>query len=78
MNDVVNVGNDKEVTILTLAETVIRLCGSSSTIEFLPPLKEGDMKRRLPDNTKMRDLLQRDLLPLEDGIRRLIDSGRFA
>lgn len=78
VNDVINVGNDKEVTILELAETVIRLCGSSSTIEFLPPLKEGDMKRRLPDNTKMRDLLQRDLLPLEDGIRRLIDSGRFA
>ena len=78
VKDVVNVGNDKEVTILELAETVIRLCGSSSTIEFLPPLKEGDMKRRLPDNTKMRDLLQRDLLPLEDGIRRLIDSGRFA
>lgn len=33
VNDVVNVGNDKAITILELAETIIRLTGSKSKID---------------------------------------------
>lgn len=72
-NDVINVGSSSEITILELARTVLRLTGSASTIEFMPPLAEGDMTRRCPDISKMRQLLDRPPVPLEDGIRRLVE-----
>jgi nucleoside-diphosphate-sugar epimerase len=76
VNDVVNVGSDVEMTILQLAKAVIKATQSSSRIEFLPPLLEGDMSRRCPDISKMRQLLDRPLVPLEEGIRRLVNHYR--
>ncbi|MFN5224528.1 MAG: NAD-dependent epimerase/dehydratase family protein [Bacteroidota bacterium] len=73
LNDVVNVGTDNEITILDLARQIIDITDSSSKIVFLPALKEGDMTRRCPDNSKMKELLSRPLTPLEDGVRKLID-----
>jgi len=75
-NEVINIGSDVETSILDLARTVIRVTGSRSPIEFLPPLAEGDMTRRCPDTSKMRKLLKRPLLPIEEGIRRLV--GHYA
>jgi nucleoside-diphosphate-sugar epimerase len=72
-NDVINIGSDIEISILDLARTVIRVTASRSPIEFLPPLSEGDMSRRCPDISKMRRLLNRPLVPLEEGIRKLLD-----
>ncbi|MFW5687493.1 MAG: NAD-dependent epimerase/dehydratase family protein [Bacteroidota bacterium] len=77
VNDVVNIGSDFEITIIDLAKMIIRLTGSSSTIEFRPPLPEGDMKRRFPDITKMRKLLNRELISMEDGIREILRNTRF-
>ena len=71
-NDVINVGSDHEISILELARTVLAITGSASRIEFLPPLAEGDMTRRCPDISKMRRLLDRSSVTLEDGIRRLV------
>jgi UDP-glucuronate decarboxylase len=76
VNEVVNIGSEHEVTIVDLARTIVRLCQSSSSIEHLPPLKDGDMTRRQPDNTKMKHLLQRDLLPLEVGLQKVIQAYR--
>jgi UDP-glucose 4-epimerase len=73
LNDVVNIGTDDEITILDLARQIIDITDSSSKIVFLPALKEGDMTRRCPDNSKMKELLSRPLTPLEDGVRKLID-----
>ena len=77
INDVVNVGNDNETNMVDLAKIIIRLTGSNSKIVYLPKLEEGDMTRRKPDITKMRQLLNRDLLPLEDGIKNIIHAGEF-
>ncbi|MBL7850011.1 MAG: NAD-dependent epimerase/dehydratase family protein [Cyclobacteriaceae bacterium] len=74
INEVINIGSEKDVTILELAELIIRLTGSQSTIEFLPPLKEGDMTRRKPDASKMKAILKRDLLPLEAGIKMILEA----
>jgi UDP-glucuronate decarboxylase len=73
LNDVVNIGTDNEITILDLARRIIDITGSTSKIVFLPALKEGDMTRRCPDNSKMKELLNRPLTSLEDGIRKLIE-----
>ena len=75
VNDVINVGNDILFTIKDLGELIIKLTNSKSKIVFSPPLKEGDMSRRQPDITKMKSVLERDLLPLEDGLKKLIESG---
>jgi UDP-glucose 4-epimerase len=40
-------------------------------------LKEGDMTRRCPDNSKMKDLLDREMLPLKAGIVKLLESKQF-
>ena len=69
-NEIVNIGNDKEVTILQLAELIIELFNSKSKIIFLEPLKEGDMTRRQPDVTKMRKLLGREFTELEVGLKK--------
>jgi nucleoside-diphosphate-sugar epimerase len=72
VNDVINLGSAKEITIKELAALVIRLTGSSSRIVHLPALKDGDMRRRCPDNSRMLSILGRDLLPLEDGIHKIL------
>lgn len=76
VNDVVNIGSDIEVTILELAETIIRLSGSGSQLKYLPPLPEGDMTRRKPDIAKMNDVLKKPLLPLEEGIQKILANWR--
>jgi nucleoside-diphosphate-sugar epimerase len=76
-NDVINIGNDTNYTILSLAEIIIKLTGSRSKVEFLPPLKEGDMTRRHPDTTKMNAILKRKLMPLETGIMKILESKTF-
>ena len=75
VNDVINVGNDLETSIKELAEEIIRITNSKSKIIHLPALEEGDMTRRMPDISKMRSLLQHDLIPLEEGIRKVIKYG---
>jgi UDP-glucuronate decarboxylase len=77
INDVVNIGSDYEITILDLAKMIIRLTGSSSVLEYMPPLPEGDMKRRFPDITKMRKLLNRDLVTMEQGILRILEDTSY-
>jgi nucleoside-diphosphate-sugar epimerase len=73
-NKVFNIGNDTIITIKELAETIIRLTNSTSQIVYLPPLEDGDMTRRQPDITKMRSLLNRDLKPLEEGIKEVLSA----
>jgi nucleoside-diphosphate-sugar epimerase len=75
LNDTVNVGSDYEVTILQLANIIIKELGSSSKIIHLPALKEGDMKKRKPDIDKMRKLLGRELMPIEEGIKQILAAG---
>jgi len=77
VNDVVNIGGNIETTILELATLVKELTGSQSEIRHLSALKEGDMTRRLPDVSKMQELLQRKPLTLEEGIKRVLADTKF-
>jgi len=77
INDVANIGNDVETSILELAQTIIQITNSSSKIINLPPLAEGDMTRRKPDATKMKELLGKPLTTLEEGIKKILESGKF-
>lgn len=77
INDVINIGGKKTITILELAKLIIKLTNSKSELLFLPPLKDGDMTRRQPDNSKMVKVLNRDLIPIEKGIKLLLDNPVF-
>jgi UDP-glucose 4-epimerase len=72
INDVVNIGNDNEISVLNLAKTIIGITGSKSNIIHLPALEEGDMTRRLPDITMMKSLLGRKLIGIEEGLNKII------
>jgi UDP-glucose 4-epimerase len=74
LNDVVNIGSDAEITIKELAEVIIDVTGSSSKIVHLPPLEEGDMTRRMPDISRMRQLLGREPLPLRQGLEKILKA----
>ena len=76
LNDIVNIGSGIEVSVLDLAKKVISITGSSSKIIHLPALEEGDMTRRQPDNSKMLNVLGRELKPVDDGIKILADLFR--
>ena len=77
VNDVINIGGDREISIKELAETIIRLTGSQSKIVHVDPLKEGDMRRRLPDNSDMKKLLNHELIDIESGIKNILNKGLF-
>ncbi len=60
---VVNIGSDEEVSIMALAERVKRITGSDSeivTIPYTEAYEAGfeDMQRRVPDLTRIRNLIQ--------------------
>lgn len=76
-NDTVNIGSDITFTVKALAEIIVDITGSQSKIIHLPALEEGDMTRRQPDITKMKTLLDHDLLPLEEGINKLVTHFRI-
>jgi len=68
----INIGNPVESTILEIAETILRLTGSSSRIVF-KPLPVDDPRQRQPDIAAATELL--DWTPstaLEDGLRETI------
>ncbi len=73
MNDVINIGHDEEISVLELAQKIISMTGSSSQLIHLPALPEGDMTRRCPDNSKMKEILGRELTSLERGIQLMTD-----
>ncbi|MCR6637759.1 MAG: NAD-dependent epimerase/dehydratase family protein [Sporocytophaga sp.] len=76
INDVMNVGNDHETSVLELASKIIEITNSKSKIIHLPPLQEGDMTRRMPDTSKMKKILGRELTSLESGITRIVNEWK--
>jgi len=71
--EVVNIGNPNEITILELAEIVKKITGSESPIEFYP-LPPDDPKRRCPDISKAKKLLNWEpKVELEEGLKRTVE-----
>jgi len=76
VNEPVNIGNPKEMTLLQLAQQITRLSGSRSEIVYRP-LPTDDPKVRQPDITKARRLLKWEpKVDVEDGLTRTIDWCR--
>jgi len=68
-----NLGNQGEITVKGLAEMVVSMTKSKSTIAYRP-LPNDDPTRRCPDITMARERLGwAPKVPLEEGLRRTID-----
>jgi dTDP-glucose 4,6-dehydratase len=73
----VNIGNPIEMSLLELAETVVRVTGSSSEIVF-EALPVDDPQVRRPDITRAKQVLGWEPeIGLEDGLRRTLASLGF-
>ncbi|MEU0553939.1 UDP-glucuronic acid decarboxylase family protein [Dactylosporangium sp. NPDC006015] len=72
----VNCGTEHEMTMLELADTIVRLSDSTSTVSLLPRTAD-DPERRRPDLTKARELLgyEPSVSP-EEGLRRTVEYFR--
>jgi len=76
INDPVNIGNPREMTVMDFAEEILRLTGSKSTIVH-KPLPVDDPKVRQPDITKAKkDLHWEPKVGLEEGLRETIEHFR--
>jgi dTDP-glucose 4,6-dehydratase len=75
-NDPVNIGNPVEMTIKQIAETIIKMTGSTSTTVYRP-LPTDDPKQRRPDITRARALLGWEpKVQLEEGLIKTIEYFR--
>jgi dTDP-glucose 4,6-dehydratase len=75
-NDPVNIGNPIEMTIKQIAETIIRMTGSTSQIIYTP-LPTDDPKQRRPDITRARTILNWEpKVQLEEGLVKTIEYFR--
>jgi len=71
--NVVNIGNDRETSVLDLAKIIIGLTESKSEIEY-SALPIDDPLRRKPIINKARELLAwQPKIRLEEGLKRIID-----
>jgi nucleoside-diphosphate-sugar epimerase len=78
VNDPVNLGNPREMTLLELAKHVLRATSSRSEIVFRP-LPTDDPKVRQPDIGKARRLLGWEpTVELEEGLARTVQWYRAA
>ena len=84
INEVYNVGGTGEITIKTLAETIIKQTNSKSTIEYIPYEKAyapgfEDMQRRVPDISKIKEAIkwqpQRDLMQIISDVAQHITNS---
>jgi dTDP-glucose 4,6-dehydratase len=76
VNDPVNLGNPREMTLLELAKQILRLSGSRSEIVF-GPLPTDDPKVRQPDIGRARALLGWEpAVDVEEGLRLTIEWYR--
>ena len=72
-NQIINVGNDKEIKILDVANIILDLMKIKSPLILYPePL--GSVKRRCPDIKKLRSLGFRSKITLLQGLMKVMES----
>ncbi len=69
-----NMGNPSEISMRELAEIIIELAGSTSELKVVPALHADDPKRRRPDISRAREILNwQPQVSLQDGLSKTLD-----
>ncbi|NEO30408.1 MAG: SDR family oxidoreductase [Symploca sp. SIO3C6] len=72
----INLGNPDEYTILELAQTIQNMVNPDAEIDF-KPLPQDDPKRRQPDITRAKTLLDwQPTVPLKEGLKLTVEDFR--
>ena len=80
--EILNLGGEQEITILDLAEKVIKMTGSKSKIEIIPYDKVygkdfDDMRRRVPSLEKLKKFIDyKPRFNLEQSLERIIEARK--
>lgn len=74
-NELVNVGNDREITIMEAAQTIARVMGHTDPVWIITPGKAGSTANRRPDISKLKSILK-DYRPrtFEQGVKEIVDK----
>jgi UDP-glucose 4-epimerase len=77
VGEVINIGADQEISIRELAEIIIEMTGSESTIEYIPYEnfvgRYEDVRNRVPDLAKAGQLLDfQPMVSLQEGLQKTI------
>jgi|TARA_B110001454_G_scaffold213183_1_gene230967 nucleoside-diphosphate-sugar epimerase len=71
-DEILNIGNDEQITILQLAEKVHETVGKEFNPKFLPP-REYDTQRRQPDISKIKLLFSNyEFISIDEGLRKML------
>jgi len=74
--DPINLGNDQERSIRSVAEMILKMTESKSSL-IEKPMPEGDPKQRCPDLTQAKSILSwKPTTTLEEGLTKTIDYFR--
>jgi UDP-glucose 4-epimerase len=82
VGEIINIGGDEEISIVGLAEKVIKLTNSISKIDFIPYDKVygkdfDDMKRRVPSLKKIKNLIGYEPeFSLDEALKEIINTKR--
>ena len=74
-NELINIGNDIEITIMEAAQTIAAAMGHSNPNWISAPGKAGSTPNRRPDISKLRSVLT-DYCPrtFEQGVKEIVDN----
>lgn len=73
--EVINIGNDREITIMEAAQTIARSMGHTDPVWITTPGKAGSTPNRRPDISKLKGVLK-DYRPrtFEQGVQEIINN----
>ena len=73
--ELINIGNDREITIMEAAQTIARAMGHTDAVWITTAGKAGSTPNRRPDISKLKSVM-RDYRPksFEQGVQEIIDN----
>ena len=74
-NELINVGNDREITIMEATQTIARAMGHTDSVWITTSGKAGSTANRRPDISKLKSILK-DYRPktFEQGVQEIVDK----
>lgn len=76
INELINIGNDREITIMTAAQIIAQELGHSNPLWITTPGKAGSTATRRPDITKLRSIMgDYSTMTFEEGVYQIISKS---